>query len=142
MIKAISALSILAAGLYFGFGLLPSLPVLQPHQLPTSSVSLNASAARTIPSVTLNTPNARVLHQVKVIRCDSDGFVVLASEGTVKIWDRQLSTEDYAQLQRVAPAATPPPTPTPSVFDQRPQASPKPSDKSPNPLKEILDLWK
>ena len=142
MIKAISGLSILAAGLYFGFSLLPSLPVLQPHHLPISSVTLNASSAKTIPLVTLNTPGGRALHQVRVIRSDSDGFVVLASEGTVKIWDRQVSSEDYAQLQRVAPSATATPAPAPNVFDQRPQASPKQSEKSSNPLKELLNLWK
>lgn len=55
--------------------------------------------------------NSRPLHNVKVIRCDADGFVVSSQEGTLKLWNRDLTPEMYNQLKNAAPEFTATPTP-------------------------------
>lgn len=49
----------------------------------------------------------RVLKNVSVVRSDSDGFVVSCSEGTFKIWNRQIPPDLYSRMKLAAPAATP-----------------------------------
>lgn len=56
----------------------------------------------------------RVLHHVKVLRCDPDGFVVSSSEGTLKVWNQQITPAVYAQLKRATPLPTPTPKATPA----------------------------
>jgi hypothetical protein len=75
----------------------------------------------------LRLANSRDLHGVKVVRCDTDGFVVSCFEGTFKLWNYQLTPDVYSKLKKAAPE----PTATPerkSLFDQTP--SPK-KEKAP-----------
>ena len=84
--------------------------------------------------------NSRELHNAKVTRCDTDGFVVVCHEGTVKVWNSQVSRESYAELARLAPPPTPRPTPWPDLMPQ-PKSTPKSDTKTKNAhAAELLKL--
>ncbi|XHR26950.1 MAG: hypothetical protein ACFUZC_13470 [Chthoniobacteraceae bacterium] len=76
----------------------------------------------------LKLANSRDLHDVKVVRLDTDGFVVSCFEGTFKLWNYQLTPDAYGKLKRVSPE----PTPTPvhkSLFDQTPTPTQKTKER-------------
>lgn len=50
---------------------------------------------------------------VKVIRCDPEGFYIQSREGTLEIWNRDLTKDAYYKLKKASPTSTPTPVPTP-----------------------------
>jgi hypothetical protein len=86
--------------------------------------------------------NTRLLHKVRVTRCDTDGFVVSCSEGTFKIWNTMLTPEGFAKLQQGAPDATPTPT-FHSLFEEKEKEKKKeqsPKDAKDSALRALKDL--
>ena len=56
---------------------------------------------------TINIAGCRPLHNLTVVRCDADGFVVSAQEGTYKLYNRNLTPEMYNHLKSLAPEIAP-----------------------------------
>ncbi len=72
----------------------------------SSGSSQSASGALTI------TVGANTYTEVKVIRCDPEGFYISSREGTLELWNRNLTADVYFKLKKISPV-TPTPTPTP-----------------------------
>ncbi len=72
-------------------------------------IAFNAPVAAPTPPRELSIGGGRPLHNWTVVRCDADGFVVSAQEGTFKLFNRNLSPEMYNQLKASAPEVAPTP---------------------------------